>query len=444
MKIRKINRYGVFFFALFLLCLAIFSARVIITNEAVGSDGIHYFIMTRSFIMDGDINLTDEYEHYSNTVAYWSKGMILMPPENVPRTKTGHIGSVMAIGTEIMWIPFFVLGHLMTLFLNIIGLGIPTDGYSLPYTVMVSVSSIAASVLGLYFLFKFMNKFFKKDVSLLATMAIFFASPAFFYTALQPSMSHSVSMAAVIFFVYFWHRTLGNRTTLEWIYLGMIAGFMCLVRWQDSLFIAVLLYDFVSDIRKKISLKKIFGYLTFFVFLVITFIPQMVVWKIHHGSFLTIPQGNGFLTWTTPHITEVLFSTNNGLFYWAPLLMISFFAGFYFFFKKNRTLSVMLFLTFLFEIYINSTVSDWNGGTSFAGRRFMCCIVFFAFCLASVIETFHKRIKLIAVTLSILVLWNLNITLQSVLGMLALGTNVPFSEFLSNTWLLIAKIFKLV
>ena len=51
----------------------------------------------------------------------------------------------------------------------------------------------------------------------------------------------------------------------------------------------------------------------------VAFAPQLVVWRLLYGAFVTIPQGGGFVA-GHPAWAGVLFSPHHGLFAWSPLL----------------------------------------------------------------------------------------------------------------------------
>ena len=52
------------------------------------------------------------------------------------------------------------------------------------------------------------------------------------------------------------------------------------------------------------------------------FLPQTLAWKAIFGAYLTVPQGRGYLDWSSPHLADVLFSANHGLFATSPVSVL--------------------------------------------------------------------------------------------------------------------------
>jgi len=450
MTIKKISEKRIFLI-FFLIILSLFSIRTVITKEGVGSDGVFHFVITRSIFFDNDINVSNEYEFYNDFTTYFT-GNPKIPSfflDN-PGTKTGHRNIVAPLGVDLLWLPFFALAHSIILFINWIGFNIPANGYSLPYEYAAGFGSILIGIFGLYCLYKFSRKYFDKEICLFSITSIFFASSLFFYTALQPSVSHVVSMAFVSFFIYWWFSKDKNKVS-TWIILGIISGIMVMVRWQNILFLSVVGIEFIKEIFDRIKNKNfiagyhvLLGHLLFFLFFTIFFSPQMFFWKIQQGSFLTIPQGPGFLTWFHPHLFEMLFLDNNGLFYFTPLILFSV-IGLYFLYKKDKNLTLYFIIFLILQIYINSIVSDWNGGEGFGARRFINCTIIFVLGFAALVEYLSHKIKIkwIYISVLLLILWNLNLISQYLFGMIGLGKPTPLRDLIINTFKLIYKIISL-
>ena len=50
----------------------------------------------------------------------------------------------------------------------------------------------------------------------------------------------------------------------------------------------------------------------------------MIVWKILFDRFVLIPQGRGFLDFSSANWANTLFSADHGLFNWTPLMLVGF------------------------------------------------------------------------------------------------------------------------
>jgi len=90
-----------------------------ITRIDPGDDTrIHAYL--RSMVIDGDID-------FFNEKGYWTRFVL---------TPMGYTHSfTYSIGSAILWLPFFLMGHLIAYMYSWLGYTFTTDGYSQPYCV---------------------------------------------------------------------------------------------------------------------------------------------------------------------------------------------------------------------------------------------------------------------------------------------------------------------
>ena len=74
----------------------------------------------------------------------------------------------------------------------------------------------------------------------------FSATNLIYYFIREPSMSHVLSMFAVSLFLYLNLRDFGKKTPSTFIFSGLAAGLMILIRYQNALFMIV---PFVYNIK---------------------------------------------------------------------------------------------------------------------------------------------------------------------------------------------------
>ena len=97
-----------------------------------------------------------------------------------------------------------------------------------------------------------------------------------------------------------------------------------------------------------------------------------------------VPQGDGFMRWDAPCWSEVLFSSRNGLFHWAPshaLAALGLVAAC----ARRGRLAGLLLVGVGLQAVVNGAAWDWWGGGSFGGRRFDSCYAAFAIGLGAVL-----------------------------------------------------------
>jgi hypothetical protein len=380
--------------------LMILGGIIVSTNHyGLASDGSNYFSYLRSAVFDRDLDFHNEFIRFNK--AFW---MTYKPKATV----TGHLTNVFSVGPAILWFPFYLAAHLFVLAANLTGAQFIADGFSGPYILAINLGSLFYGFAGMCLVYRMCKKYYDRTVSLIATVTVWLATFMLYYTLYEPYMSHATSFFAATLFIYYWDATRcprvkhisqpsSRRQTRQWIWLGLAAGLMMLVRWQNALLMilpaieSIVWYVRLARSRSWPEAALLFiGNLLFLLFALAAFFPQMAAWKIIYGSFLIIPQGTSFLRWDSPFITELLFSSRHGLYAWSPVVYIST-IGWLAFFKREKFLAWTGLLAFLLMTYVNSVVSDWWAGWGFGMRRYDGLIVLFALGLAAFLHIIKKR-----------------------------------------------------
>lgn len=352
------------FLVAFLFSALVFLAHYWVVGSGVWGDGRYYYSYVRSLIVDGDLNLSNEMEYFG---------------EPAVLTKTGRVANKYAIGPAIFWLPFFLLAHLL----------IRGDGYSLGYQLLTGLGSVFFGVLGLYFCFLLTSKFFSKKIALIATLGIWLSSNLFFYTVVDPVNSHSLSFFTSSLIVYLWLGRLGGLGKLGKIkVLGLLIGILGMIRAQD-LMIAIPITAAIYWENKNDLRKALINSINFIIFIFVGFLPQLVVWQMIFGEFRSpyLIYGHQFF-WLQPKILQALFSQNNGLFYYSPILLLGLLG-------MNKS---GLFLFFV-QLYIIASWFIWWGGAAYGGRMFISLMPFFILGLAAMLEKAKRfgKIKIIII-----------------------------------------------
>ena len=131
----------------------------------------------------------------------------------------------------------------------------------------------------------------------------------------ENSLSHANSLFTVTLFVFTWHRTRSGRTVAHWGLLGVTAGLMTMVRWQNALFVLLPAVDVLQAcwvVRRgnRLQFLKIAKEQAAFVSAgFLTFLPQLFFWKVNNGGWLVMPHGQiGQQWWQDSLMMDVLFS----------------------------------------------------------------------------------------------------------------------------------------
>lgn len=333
-------------------------------RQTVYGDGIFYYSWLRSIVIDRDINFTNEYAYFS---------------VNQLPTKTGLIGNQFAIGPALFWSPAFLLVHTL----------LRGDGYGFWYQYAVGFINVLYFITGVILLARIV---LKKNNSLLPVLGFTIGTNLLFYGALDTVTSHAVS-----FFISSVLLSFLLEAKRSWFILGILCGVMGLIRIQDS---AIILIPFLllSFRLTFLSFRLVRNLLTLFLGFIFPLSLQFFTWFLLYGDFRIpyIERGYGF-NFLHPEIFNVLFSTNNGLLLWTPLVAIALVGTIWSLFKQNclfpKSIHAVTLLYFLWQTYLISSWSIWWQGASYSGRMFISVIPFLFLGLTELDHLFPKFTK---------------------------------------------------
>lgn len=268
----------------------------------------------------------------------------------------GKTISVFTCGVAILWSPFFVLAHFISVFFNL-----DADGYGNVYYGFVLIAALFYVYLGLVFLYKLVTEEFGKMISLKTVALVFLGTNVFYYTMiLGAGMSHAYSFALISAYVYFVHLYFKSPSNKNALFMAIPFALAVLIRPTN---IISGLYFFFFGIKnmetmsfrlkfwtknmKTISIVAIAG-------LVIA-IPQMLYWYKVSGKPIVYSYGDyGFPYLASPKIGIVLFGKYNGWFLYTPLVLFAL-LGLFATLRKGLYNNIAVLFIFVLAIYLNAS-----------------------------------------------------------------------------------------
>jgi hypothetical protein len=403
-----------------LVLLFFFTAPLV--NPWVRGDGVGYYAYARSLLIDHDLRFEEEWQ-----AANPSFRLGRVDSNNQLRadqyTSTGHVANHFSVGPAMLWAPFLLVIHLVVLGVNKLGAHIPADGYSWPYLIIMALATATYGFLGLYLSFRLARKYYEECWAFLATLGIWFATSLPVYMYFNPSWSHAHSAFAASLFLFYWHRTRGQRSAKEWALLGACSGLMIEVYYPNAVFLLFLVLEASAAYwfalgRKGAAVGRLLaGHALYCLVGLIVFLPTLITRKIIYGRTLEFGYGEKWF-WTAPALKNVMFSANHGLLSWTPILIFAV-LGLYLFRKADRQLAVYLGVVFLVFTYLIGSYEDWHGISSFGNRFFVSLTPVFVLGLTASVAAFaglfeRKERALTAVGLltGMFVLWNAGLMFQ--------------------------------
>jgi hypothetical protein len=350
-----------------------------LVNPFVHGDGVGYFAYVHSILVDHNLQFENEWQAGNESFVMGRVG----PNGEIAAsqyTETHHLDNHFSIGPAILWSPFYAATHLAITTLNRLGMHLNADGFSRPYLLSIALATAGYGFLGLWLSFCLARKYVGEKWAFFATAGYWFASSLVVYMYLNPAWSHAHSMFAVALFLWYWHRTQGQRTGFQWILLGLMGALMVNTYYLNAVLLLIpafeALGEYVSLIRegsrRRTSIAHLLGSHVLFVAIFLAgMLPTFITRKIIYGHFLATgyPQATDW-NWTHPVFASVLFSSDHGLLSWTPILVLAI-AGLFFLRSYDRKFAIYLGLVSLIFFYVISCYASWDGLSSFGNRFFI-------------------------------------------------------------------------
>ncbi|PKR81453.1 hypothetical protein CW751_05205 [Brumimicrobium salinarum] len=317
-----------------------------------------------------------------------------MPEPRRYRTHTSPIGRSAVkttMGVAIMALPFYYVGHLYALY----DTNYLVDGYSEPYQLSVSLSSVFYTVFGLIFLFLFLRKTFNDSISLVTTLSICVGTNLYFYAVYETGMSHTSTFFLLSVLLYLIQNWLSRKSYWKSFFIGVVLGLIVLVRPINILFILPVILMFKSqNVNWTAYFKSLFLPVSHLLMIIaggfIILLPQLIFWKVQTGSFLYYSYSDEGFFWLKPHVWKGLFSFRKGWFIYTPLMLFALF-GMVRLYKIQKMYFWALVLFLPLFLYVTFSWWCWWYGGGFSARTLVDILPFMALPLAALLTWIMKK-----------------------------------------------------
>lgn len=359
-------------------------------------DSFSYFAYLRSMSFDHDIDFRNDWKEFRG--------------EDEPTR--GRRASVFSAGPALVWSPFYLAAHLYVRLDHLFGRDVHArDGLSLPYRRATSLGTSTLVVLGCFLLVSTIARSRGGAIAILAVVGSFLASPVLYYTFYVPAMSHGVACGLAATLLWAWDRARREPSARSMTILGANLGLLAACRWQASLYgILAAFLAIELLVEKRVAIRWVVASA---LAAALAFSPQMIAWKAGFGRWLVLPQGRGFLDFSSPHWLDTLISADHGFFNWTPLMFMGF-LGLVLGIRDSPLLHGGGLLILGLTAWVNGSVPsfDWAAGDAFGGRRFSEVVPLMAVGLAFLLELSSRALRrwpllAPAAGIALLVVWNL-------------------------------------
>ncbi len=359
----------------------------------LGGDGYEYYVLLRSPLLDGDLSLANDY------AAVGARPVV---------SAAGDVISRFPIGTALVWLPAFVVAHVISVVGWRLGAPLPPDGAAPLYQASVTCFTFACTLAALLVLEALLRRRYGAAVAALAVLGVWLATPVNFYMVANPSMSHGAQVFAATLFVAAWLRARDDGGRWAWALTGAAGGLMLLVRLQDGVLLILPVLDLWLTPRLP-RWRRLAAYLVGP--LLLGAVQLGVLLRLYGTAFVGSISRQSHLGDSPPRVLDLMFAARHGLFTWTPLYVLAV-LGWFLWLRSERRLAILAWLGFALSALVNAAMQDWWASASFGQRRLLGLTPFFAFGLAETLRALVARpLVPVAGLLAALVAWNLQFAL---------------------------------
>jgi len=394
---------------LFLIFCYIFHAN---GGARFSIDDKKYYSYVKSLVIDGDLDFQNEYKQFGVRDNY----------HLFHRTKAGRPPNLYPPGSMALWLPFFILIHLLLKAIALFDPGLLTNGLIQSYKNAVGLATIFYACLAFLIIYRMAKDYVKRSLVLVSVLLFILSAFLIYYIIFAPLMSTVCEAFMATLFIFFWLKQSKSKSiSLQFIF-GLTGGLLIFIRTTLGIFLILPLIDtikrfFYSKNYKSWSSIKRNLWLSIYLLIgvILGAAPLLMVWKAVYGEWIV--SFSRYFPWlTSPYIMQVLFSWRHGLISWSPIILFSL-LGLLILTFKHKHIGLGFIAIFLLTLYINSSTTAWHGDGAFGARRFasMACIFSFglAFFLQWIQSTLGKKgLLIIVIFFSFLIPWNLLLLYQ--------------------------------
>lgn len=286
--------------------------------------------------------------------------------------KNNRIRTKYPYGTALLQTPFFLAAHVLAK-----PLGYRNDGFSVIYHKSISIAAGVYLLLALMFLYKFLERYFRRSNAMLTLFLLLGGTNIFYYGLVDTGMSHVYSFFVFSLSLWIFKRWSEEQGSRGWnmFSLGLAAGLIFALRHINLIFLVFVFFlDIAGPAELKYRLKRFFAFPGIF-FALLPFLavalPQLAYNHYQGGSvFYHAYHGESFANYACPKLAELWFSTRNGLFTYSPanILILTGAVIMIAHNIRNGWLSLALFMILS---YVFASWWMWWFGCGYGGRTFV-------------------------------------------------------------------------
>ena len=328
--------------------------------------------------------------------------------------ESGNYVMKYSVGMALMYLPFFLLGHLFALISHF-----EADGFSIPYQFSIFYGSLLVCFLGLWYLRKILIQHFRDKIVSLVLAGIVLGTNYLNYSCIDSAMPHNYLFTVYALTIWTSIKFNKNPSSKYAILIGCFVGLATLSRPTEIIIVLIPLLWGATSLKQRLEfLQKNKRHVLTAAIIVFCFgLIQLTYWKYTTGSWMVYSYQDQGFSWTSPHIKDGLISAKAGWLIYSPIMIFSL-LGFWWTKIYRNPLAFCLGFTLLF-LYITWSWDIWWYGGGLGQRAIIQAYPILAFPMGFF---FTKTLKSnwikwsISLFFSAFVFYNLWLTHQAHLG----------------------------
>lgn len=211
-----------------------------VVGPRITTDGLLYFAEARSAVLDGDLDVADEYR-FDPTLQI--PGASEGRREFLPRDLDGRFLHTANEGMVVLFAPLILAGHVVAGLIAALGGAVSMDGYDLPYVLAVGFGTNAMVAIGLAILVGYVRRYVGLAAAAGGAAAIWVGSSLLHWSVFRPGHAHAPAvLLEALFVVLFLARARDPRDRAAWLAMGAVWGLAVSVRPITGLYAIVPLF----------------------------------------------------------------------------------------------------------------------------------------------------------------------------------------------------------
>ncbi len=369
-----------------------------------GYDSQLYYLQLRSIIINGDLNLANDFEatprpdilHKNQLIQYRSDGEPLV---------------FFSFGWAAITALPYVIIHLFVKIFN----G-NADGFSAAYDIGSAFWHLLLCLAGVLLtgLAAIRLSAGNKIAAAIAILAGFCTTNVWYYASIYPNHNHAASFACISLIIYcaIWaERT--HHSIAPWIVAGLSTYFVTLIRPTDLVLLSVLLPALYTRYKHNQGINRILPFAPLAVGFFCAILTQLLIWRLNHGYWVinAYAQHGYTFNFLSPALIDITIGNKQGIGAWVfhPFYFFGCIAmaGLVWFDPKRRIFWLAALIGVFLHIYIHSSYKTWTFGHTFGHRVFVNSSPFMIIAISALYSKVKRDIsKPVLATVISLIIWN--------------------------------------